>query len=73
MHDETGMDESDEVLITKPLEWESQAVSTFKRSLDDSSLKQKSPLAKIQMRKIGMPSSRPKPQGEFPSWAFTKD
>ena len=70
--DESGMDDGKDVLITKPLKWESEAVISFKRALDDQSFRQKSPLAKRQMktRKRGLHSSRPKPLGDFPSWAF---
>lgn len=71
--DESGMDDGKDVLITKPLNWESEAVANFKRALDDQSFRQKSPLAKRQMktRKRGMPSSRPRPSGDFPSWALS--
>lgn len=73
--DESGTDDGKDVLITKPLIWESEAVASFKRALDDQSFQQKSPLAKRQMktRKRGMPSFRPKPSGEFPLWAFVDE
>ena len=71
--DESGTDEGKDVLISRPLKWESSTVTDFKRSLDIASLEQKSPLAKRQMkpRKKGLPSGRPKPScGDYPAWAF---
>lgn len=70
--DESATDDGKEVLVTKPLQWESVHVTQFKRSLDDAVLEKKSSLSKRQMktRKRGMPSDRPKPSGDYPSWAF---
>ena len=71
--DESATDEGNEVLVTRPLPWESVSVTQFKRSLDDAALEQKSPLAKRQMktRKRGMPSDRSKPgSGDYPAWAY---
>ena len=70
--DESCTEEGSDVLVSKPLSWESASVSIFKKSLDDASLDQKSPLAKRQMkpRRRGMTSSRLKPIGDYPDWAF---
>ena len=48
--DESASDEGKEVLLTKPLQWESLCVAEFKRSLDDAAIEQKSPLATRQMK-----------------------
>ena len=45
--DENGTDNGEEVLISKPLPWESTVVKRFKRKLDDAALEEKTPLAKI--------------------------
>ena len=73
--DESASDEGKEVLLTKPLQWESLCVAEFKRSLDDAAIEQKSPLAKRQMkpRKRGIPSDKPKPCGNYPTWTFLVD
>ena len=70
--DESATDEGKEVLVTRPLPWESVSVTQFKLSLDSAALEHKSPLAKRQMktRKRGVPSDRPKPCGDYPVWAF---
>lgn len=70
--DESCIEEGDEVLVSKPLPWESGKVTHFKQALDDAALQEKSPLAKRQMkpRHRGMHSSRLKPSREYPSWAF---
>ena len=73
--DESCIEEGDEeVLVSKPLPWESGKVAHFKQALDDAAFQEKSPLAKRQMkpRRRGMHSSRPKPRStsEYPSWAF---
>ena len=71
--DESCVEEGQEVLVSKPLSWQSEQVTHFKQALDDAALEQKSPLAKRQMkpRRKGMPSTRPKPcGGEYPSWVF---
>ena len=70
--DESGMDEGNEVLIVKPLPWESEKVKAFKAKLDEAALQEKTPLAKRQMkgRRQGGNSSRPKPTGNVPTWAF---
>ena len=63
--DESGTDNGEEVLISKPLPWESTVVMRFKRKLDDAALEEKTPLAKKQMkpRRLGAASSRSKPPG----------
>ena len=70
--DESGVDDGNEVLMSKPLPWESPSVTLFKKTLDDAALQQKSPLAKRQMkpRKRGMPSTRSKPSADYPDWAY---
>ena len=70
--DESGIEEGDEVLILKPLPWESAEVAHFKQALDDAALEEKSPQAKRQMkpRLRGTHSARSKPCSEYPSWAF---
>lgn len=70
--DESCIEEGHEVLVSKPLPWQSECFTHFKQALDEAALEQKSPLAKRQMkpRRRGMPSSRPKPRGEYPSWVF---
>ena len=70
--DESCTEEDQDVLVSKPLPWQSERVAHFKQTLDEAALQQKSPLAKRQMkpRRKGMPSSRPQPCGDFPDWAF---
>lgn len=70
--EESCTEEGSDVLVSKPLSWESASVTAFKKTLDDAALDQKSPLAKRQMkpRRRGMPSARPKPAGDYPDWAF---
>lgn len=70
--DDSETDEGKEVLVLRPLPWESTKVKEFKSGLDKASLDKKSPLAKRQMkeRKVGVPSSRPKPTGSVPAWVF---
>ena len=72
--DESGCEDSVDVLITKPLPWQSQTVTLFKEKLDQAALGEKTPLARRQMkqRRLGTPSSRPKPDGDFPSWVFVE-
>ena len=48
--DQSGVDDGNEVLLSKPLPWESPSVTLFKKTLDDAALQQKSPLAKRQMK-----------------------
>ena len=71
--EESGEDEGQEVLITKPLSWQSERVAHFKQLLDDTSTTKKSPLGRRQMkpRRMGLPSARNKPIGDFPEWAFS--
>lgn len=73
--DESCTEEDQDVLLTKPLLWQSERVAYFKETLDEAALKQKSPLARRQMkpRRKGMPSFRPKASGEFPAWVFTEN
>ena len=61
--DESCIEDDNEVLVSKTLEWESSSVAVFKKILDDAALTQKSPLARRQMkpRRRVMDSSRPKP------------
>ena len=58
--DESCTEEDQDVLLTKPLLWQSERVAYFKETLDEAALKQKSPLAGRQMkpRRKGMPSFR---------------
>lgn len=69
--DESGNDDDKEIIISHPLPWLSSSVQQFKKKLDDTSLKEKSPQAKrmIKGRVGGLFSSRPKPDN-FPSWVF---
>lgn len=64
--------EGDEVLVSKPLPWESGKVTHFKQALDDAALQEKSPLAKRQMkpRRRGMHSCRLKPSRGIPFLGF---
>ena len=73
--DESGIDdeESEEVIITKPLPWRSTKLDEFFRRLDDESRQRKSPQARRQMepRQLGVQSSRPPPDREgLPDWVF---
>lgn len=71
--EESANEDGNDILITRPLQWESVSMTHFKRSLDEAALKQKSPLAKRQMkmRKRGLPSDRAKPcVADYPVWAF---
>lgn len=70
--DESCAEEGQEVLVSKPLPWQSERVTHFKQTLDEAALKSKSPLARRQMkpRRKGMPSSRVRPIGDFPAWVF---
>ena len=73
--DESGIDneESEEVIITKPLPWRSTKLDEFFRRLDDESHQKKSPQARRQMkpRRLGVQSSRPPPDREgLPDWVF---
>ncbi len=70
--DESGTEEDQDILLIKPLLWQSERV---KHTLDEAALKQKSPLARRQMkqRRKGMPSSRAKPSGDFPAWVFNEN
>jgi len=70
--DESCTEDGSDVLVSKPLSWESASVTGFKKTLDDAALDKKSSLAKRQMkpRRKGMPSARPKPAGDYPNWAF---
>ena len=72
--DESCTEDDQDILVTKPLPWQSERVTFFKNTLDEAALKQKSPLARRQMkpRRRGMPSSRAKPSGEFPAWVFSE-
>ena len=42
--DESCIEEGGEVLVSKPLPWESGKVAHFKQALDDVALQEKSPL-----------------------------
>ena len=44
--DESCYEGGEEVLVSKPLPWESGKVAHFKQALDDAALQEKSPLAK---------------------------
>ena len=70
--DESSLENGNELLVSRPLPWESSSVSLFKKTLDDKALKQKTPLARRQMKtwKTGMLSTRSKPSGDYPDWAF---
>lgn len=72
--DESGTEEDKEVIISHPLPWLSPVVQHFKQTLDEATLKEKSPQAKrmTKNRVEGLPSSRSQPTvaDNFPSWAF---
>lgn len=70
--DESANEDGNDVLVSRPLKWESASVTQFKCSIDDIALKQKSPLARRHMktRKRGLPSDRSNPCGDYPIWAF---
>ena len=70
--DESCTEGEKDVLVTKRLPWQSHKVSAFKAKLDEATLSEKTPLAKRQMkeRKQGTLSTRPKPIGDYPVWAF---
>ena len=53
--DESCYEGDEEVLVSKPLPWESGKVTHFKQALDDAALQEKSPLVKRQIK----PSRRP--------------
>ena len=48
--DESCYEGDEEVLVSKPLPWESGKVTHFKQVHDDAALQEKSPLAKRQMK-----------------------
>ena len=48
--DESCYEGDEEVLVSKPLPWESGKVTHFKQALDEATLQEKSPLAKRQMK-----------------------
>ena len=54
------------------LEDGNEKCKSFQKTLDDKALKQKTPLARRQMktRKTGMPSTRSKLGGDYLDWAF---
>ena len=66
-------DEEDNKIIVKPLPWRSSRINNFFQSLDQMSKEGKSPQSLRQMKKriLGSPSTRMRPVGQFPSWAFT--
>ena len=70
--EESGEDDGEEVIITKPLPWLSPHVSHFFRKLDEAALKGKSPQARRQVKKRKkVPlSSRRIPSDDYPSWIF---
>ena len=72
--EESGVEEGQEILVSKPLLWQSEEVKSFKLALDHAALGEKTPLARRQMkrRRTGSPSSRPRPTGDFPAWAFNE-
>ena len=73
--DKSYVEDDQEILLSKPLPWQSATVAHFKQSLDTAAAKKKSPVARRQMkpRRAGAPSSRPKPFGDFPAWVFKED
>ena len=76
MSSEESGDESQgqkDCIVVKTLPWRSSRVNKFMESLDERMKDEKSNQSLRQMKKriIAVePSSRPKPGGHFPSWAF---
>ena len=72
--DESGCDEGVDVIITKPLPWLSETVTVFKQALDLAAFQERTPLARRQTkeRRLGAPSSRPKPNGDYPTRVFNE-
>ena len=74
--EESGNDGDEEVLIHHPIPWISSTGKTFKRKLDEASLKGKSPQSKRQKKtRVGGPMSTrslPNEYDKFPSWIFMK-
>jgi len=72
--EESGTDDGEEIILTKPLPWLSSTVKNFFRKLDEAALLGKSPQARRQMkqRRFGPPSLRQKPSSSsgIPDWAF---
>lgn len=72
--EESGFDDGDEILITRPLPWRSPRVDQLFKELDKHSLSEKSPQARRQMkhRSVGNPSTRPCcVRDGVPEWAFS--
>ena len=74
--EESGYDDGDEVIITRPLPWLSATTQQFKRKLDLEIRNSKTPLARRQTKRRvdGDPSERPKPlESDIPPWILTSD
>lgn len=71
--EESAIEDEEEVMLVKPLTWLSDSVLKFKKTLDERIVKEKSSLARRQMKKRlqGMPSTRPMPDG-LPQWAIAE-
>ena len=69
--DESSINDDKYVTISHPLPWLSLNVTLFKKKSDETSLKDKRPKARRQMKERveGCPL-RPQPDGVFPSWVF---
>lgn len=74
--DESGTEDGNEVIITHPLPWLTTNVQHFKKTLDEASMKEKSPQAKrmIKSRMTGTVSSRPQPTKDtIPVWILNNN